>query len=181
MKIVKWLLIVLVIIALLAAGFLAYLGYFSSPNVREAKMGPYTIVYESFTGPYAQTGPVFARVHKAVTAAGIKAGQGLGIYYDDPSKVPAGKLRSDCGVVIGAKDLRKARALKQFKVKRLPASRCAVAEFPIRNTLSYMIGPMKAYPALMKYLQEKNYKMAAAYELYDEGHKKIFFVFALAE
>jgi hypothetical protein len=181
-KILKWLLIVVALVVLLAAGFLTYLGFFSEMKVSESLMGPYTIAYESFTGPYAQTGPVFANVYTVLKTVGIKTTLGLGIYYDDPSKVAADKLRSDCGVVIEAKDLAKLKALQvKFKVKRLGQNDCLVTEFPIRNTLSYMIGPMKAYPALMKAATAKGYQGIMTYELYDEGQGKISFVLVIAK
>jgi hypothetical protein len=144
-------------------------------------MGPYTIAYERFTGPYMQTGPVFARVYETLKKNGINTTLGLGIYHDDPGQVAADKLRSDCGVVIEPKD--SARVLRigaQLLVLTLGKRPCVVVEFPIRNTLSYMFGPMKAYPALMKSAQAKNYKIARTYELYDEGKGKIFFVLEIA-
>jgi len=182
MKILKWLLIIVVALAIMLIAFLYYMGLFSQPKTYEAVMGPYTIAYESFTGPYAQTGPVFDRVHKAVMAAGIEPIRGLGIYYDDPSRVPADKLRSDCGVIIEEKYLTKfAPVSGQFKVKVIPKKASIVAEFPIRNMLSYMIGPMKCYPALMNYAGKKDYKVEMMYELYDEAQGKIFFVLAIAK
>lgn len=179
MKILKWALIVLVVLVLLAAGYLVYLGVFSSPKPYEAEMGPFTIAYESFTGPYAKTAPVFAKVYNALKEKGITARMGLGIYYDNPAQVPAEKLRSDCGVVLEKGDQVKLKG--KFKVKRLARASSVVVEFPVRSTLSYMIGPMKAYPALMKYAQEKNLKGTGTYELYDEANKKIFFVLTIGK
>jgi hypothetical protein len=180
MKIFKWLLIVLALIALLIVGFLAYMGMFLPLKPYETKLGPFTIVYESFTGPYAQSGAVFARVSETAKAAGIVTTRGLGIY--DPGKVAADKLRSDCGLVVEAKDLGKLKTLKdKLKVKQLPQSPCVVVEFPLRNILSYMFGPMKAYPALGKYAAAKGYQGKMTYELYDEAQKKILFVLVLGK
>ena len=182
MKMLKWLLAIVVVIVLLIIGFLAYMGFFSPIKAYESKMGPFTIAYESFVGPYAKTGPVFAKVHDALKAEGIKGSRGLGIYYDDPSRVPADKLRTDCGVVIEKSDLSKFNLVKaKFKVKKLAAKDSLVVEFPLRNALSYMLGPIKAYPALTNYAKEKNYQMAMSYELYDEAQGKIFFVFVIAK
>ncbi len=178
MKIVKWLLIALVVVIVLAAGYLAYLGLFSSPKPYEAEMGPFTIAYESCTGPYSQTGTTFAKVYDALEAQGIKGRMGLGIYYDNPAQVPAEKLRSDCGMVLEKGDLAKLKG--KFKVKKLARTDSVVVEFPLRNTLSYAIGPMKAYPVLMKYAQEKGLKATGSYELYDEANRKIFFVLQIA-
>jgi len=182
MKVLKWVLIVLVVLVLLAVGFLAYLGMFSTLKTTETKMGPYTIAYESFTGPYSQTPTVFTKVYAALKKEGIQGTLGLGIYYDDPSKVSADKLRSDCGVVIGQAEMAKFRLVaRKFKVKKIAQANCVITEFPIRNAISYMIGPMKAYAPLTKHAQAKGYKIARTYEIYDEAQKKITFVFEIAK
>lgn len=181
MKILKWVLIIAVVLAVLVFALLAYMGMVFPLKVYESKMGPYTIAYESFTGPYAQTGPAFDKVHQALKAEGIEAVRGLGIYYDDPAKVAAEKLRSDCGIVIEEKEMAKFnRVRRKFKIKLIRQKECLVVEFPIRNVLSYMLGPIRAYPALTKYAEEKGYKFGMAYELYDEPQKKIFFVMEIA-
>ena len=178
MRVLKWVMIIVAVIVLIIVGFLAYMGMFSPVKVHEAQMGPFTIAYESFTGPYAQTGPVFTKVYKALKDKGINASLGLGIYYDNPAEVPADKLRSDCGAVIDKKDLAK---LKKFKVKNLAQKDSLIVEFPIRNIFSYMIGPMKAYPVLMKHAAEKGYKILMTYELYDEANGKMFFVMVVGK
>jgi hypothetical protein len=143
-------------------------------------MGPYTYVYESFTGPYKNVGKVFMQVDAALKTEGITTEKAIGIYYDDPSKVAADKLRSDCGLVLEAKDLSKIPALKEkFKLATMPKKISIVIEFPKKNMLSYMIGPIKCYPALMKYAQEKSYKMAAPYELYN--NEKILYVMEIVK
>lgn len=180
MKILKWILIITAVLVVLLVASLAYMGMIFPLKTYEAKMGPFLIAYESFTGPYAQTGPVFGKIFGKLEAEGIGTTRGLGIYYDDPSKVPAEELRSDCGVVIEIKDRAKFwRVSRKFRFNTIHQKDSIVVEFPIRNMLSYMFGPMKAYPALMKYAEEKGYKLALAYELYDETQKKIFFVMVI--
>lgn len=180
MKILKWLWYSLSVVIILVIGFLSYMGFFSQINPYESKLGPFTIAYESFIGPYAKTGPVFARVTEALKAEGIVATRGLGIYYDNPSQVPADKLRSDCGAVIEEKDLAQLNKIRtKFQVKEIAQKDSVVVEFPIRNALSYMFGPMKAYPVLTKYIGEKKYRVTMSYELYDEAHGKAFFVMVI--
>lgn len=177
MKILKWFLIVLAVLGLLLTVFLWYMGWFSNLKAYESVKGPYLIAYERFVGPYPQTGPIFNRIYEKLKANGIESPRGLGIYYDDPSQVTPDKLRSDCGIVIEAKDRNLFWKIShKFKYKWVRRSKSIVVEFPIRNMLSYMIGPMKAYPALMKYAESKGYKTTLAYELYDEPKGKIFFI-----
>ncbi|MFA5098095.1 MAG: hypothetical protein WC490_05650 [Candidatus Margulisiibacteriota bacterium] len=183
MKILEWGAISLLVLAAAIVSFLVYMGVFSSVKIEEKEMGPYTLVYEHFVGPYSQTGTVFSRVYESLKADKITTRDGIGIYYDDPSKVSKDRLRSDCGCLIDSKDMKKVKSLgKKYKLKTIKKSLSMVAEFPIRNSLSYMIGPMKAYPALeahMKkngYFSQKNGRSAVPFELYQMGSNRILFV-----
>ncbi|MCK5243546.1 GyrI-like domain-containing protein [bacterium] len=157
--------------------FMGYMGMLGSLQVVEKEMGPYSLVYDSHLGPYKETGPLFDKVYKQLQAEGIQTRLGLGIYYDDPRTVPADKLRSECGVVLEDKDLDRIEELKEkYQVKTLEKRPSMVVVFPVRNSLSYMLGPMKGYPALMKYARQKGYQISMTYELYDEAAKKVYFV-----
>ncbi|MEW6516243.1 MAG: GyrI-like domain-containing protein [candidate division FCPU426 bacterium] len=156
------------------AGFLGYLGLFSPVPVNEREMGPYTVVFESFVGPYAQTGGVFSRLYENLKADGIETEDGIGLYYDDPRQVPAAQLRSDCACVLTPEQMVKAQALgTKYRFKTIEKSACLVAEFPIRLPMSYMIAPMKTYPALMQAAQARGLTIGAPYEYYAMKAKKI--------
>jgi hypothetical protein len=177
MKIVKWSALGLGVLILLFIGFLTYMGLFSSLTVVEKEMGPYTLVYDSFVGDYKDTGPVFERVNQALLKEGITATDSIGIYHDDPTKVPADQRRSDCAMLLPEKDLNRVPELQQkYKIMVLEKKKSMVAVFPIKNTLSYMLGPMKGYKALMDYAGAKGYRLAEPYEYYDMAGKKIYFV-----
>lgn len=45
--------------------------------------------------------------------------------------------------------------LKDIKIKTSAAGTKMLVEFPLKNTISYMIGPMKVYPVITKYMLEK--------------------------
>jgi hypothetical protein len=181
-KFLKWLLIVVVILVLVIVAWLAYLGVFSVPQVTARKIGPYTLVYEDYTGPYSGTGQVISGVYEALKKEGVITFKGFGIYLDNPKDVAPDKLRSQLGCVLEDKDRGRAMELwKKFKVMDWPARDCLVAEFPIRSDLSYMIGPMKAYPELDKAFKAKGYKLGACLELYDLPAKKALYIFQIAK
>ncbi|MBN1621779.1 MAG: hypothetical protein JW871_04230 [Endomicrobiales bacterium] len=177
-------LIIKIALGVIAAGiiglisFLFYMGVFSTPEVTEMETGPYTIVYEEFIGDYKKSGQVFERVGKAMEKEGIKTTRGFGIYFDDPKMVPADKLRSHCGLVIEGDNLKMVPELKKkYNIQVIDKSNRIVIEFPIKNMLSYVIGPMKCYPAFSEYSKEKGYKVdSPGYELYDMQSKKILFM-----
>jgi hypothetical protein len=172
----KIVLISLGVITVILIGSFAYLGVFSSLKVTERTVGPYTYAYRSFIGDYKSTGPAFEEVYNKLKSKNITMGPGIGAYYDNPAKVPSAKLRSDCGFVIADKDIEKAKE-NGFKIGVFNRTDCLVVEFPIRNPLSYFVGPIKAYPALASYVKAKKYKeMDIGYEFYDEKNKKTLYV-----
>ncbi|MDD5067023.1 MAG: hypothetical protein PHF84_08245 [bacterium] len=182
MKIIKWILIVLAVLIVLGTAYLGYLGMFSTLPVTEKEMGPYTMVYEHFTGPYQDTGKIFYKVNQALIADGITPTRGIGIYYDDPKVTAPASLRSDCGSIVEEKDLPKLVKLKKYTVRIISRQYSIVAEFPAKSALSYMIGPMKGYPALMKYASEKKTRWSKGsmpMELYDMPAKKIYYIMGI--
>ncbi|MFA4844310.1 MAG: hypothetical protein WC632_05090 [Candidatus Margulisiibacteriota bacterium] len=185
MKILKWFLIVVLIVIAAVLSFLWYLGVFSTLKVSEREMGPFTIAYKHYVGEYKDTGKVFMEVSNAMKDLGLEVSNksdSLGIYYDNPATVAKDKLRSDCGIVIAGKDLAKAPALlkKGLKVMTIGKKPCVVAEFPIRNVMSFMVGPAKGYPALAKYAAQKNHKAGRMYEFYDMKNNLILFTLEIA-
>lgn len=180
MKIIHWLLIIIVALIALFFLYLSYLGIFNELAVKEQELGPLTYVFQPYVGDYRGSGQVFNRVYQAIKNEGIETYKGIGIYYDDPKIVPKEKLRSDCGVVLEDKDLPKVNVLKKkYHLATLPKKLYIVAAFPLRNALSFMIGPAKGYPALAKYARSKGYEMTCPFELYDMPGGQIYYVMEL--
>lgn len=154
-----------------------YLGGFTQLEVKEQNMGPYTMAYVNFVGNYGKVWPSMTKVYEVLSGDGITTITGAGVYYDDPAVVTWAELRSDIGAIIDAKDVSKLTANKDIKITTLPAGTKIVVEFPLKNSLSYMIGPMKAYPAITKYIKEKWYTgQVPMVELYDMVAKKIYYM-----
>ena len=140
------------------------------------------MAFERFVGPYSNTKVTFDNVCKKLKERGFDVKRGIGIYYDDPTKVPAKELRSDCGSIIEEKDLPRASEAQSFvELKTIPAGKSLVTVLPIKNSMSYMFGPMKAYPAMMKYAKDKKIELAieSSYEIYDMPNKLIYYVFQI--
>jgi len=182
MNLLKKLLIIIAILVIALLLLLGYMGLFSKTVVTEKEMGPYMLVYQSFVGPYQQTGKIFSEVSNKLKIDGIITEKGIGIYYDNPQVVPSDKLRSDCGSVIEGNNLLLLEKVKdKYQVKNIDKKNCLVAEFPIKNSFSYMLGAMKTYPTLMKYAKDKNYKIELAYELYDMPAKMAYYVMVISK
>ena len=181
----KLVLIVVAASAVVSMIYLAYMGLFSELKVYQKETGPYTMAYESFTGPYKDTGIIFNKVYTSLEADGVKTLRGIGIYYDDPKVTPADKLRSDNGCVIEEKDFSRLPALrKKYSIKTIPRQLRIITEFSIKGPLSFMLGPIKGYPALMKYAKEKNVKWAKdamPIEYYDFPANKIYYMMGIVK
>lgn len=160
-----------------------YIGLFEPVNISEGELGPYKYVYETYVGPYKETDAVFQKIYKELESDGIKSTRGIGFYYDNPHEVPAEKLRSDCGAIIAESDYETIEALgDKYKVKDFPESKVLMTTFPIRNMLSFMIGPMKVYPKMAEEFDLNKYKQAEyGLEVYDIPNSIIYYAFPLKE
>ncbi|MGZ4056798.1 MAG: GyrI-like domain-containing protein [Bacteroidia bacterium] len=175
LKIILAIFALLIIIGFIYAG---YLNAFSHVNVEDKTEGGYKLVGLDFTGPYSKVGKFMMDAEKKLSDNNIKSPKGFGIYYDDPKITPEEKCRSFVGDILLEKDFNQIPKLKSlgFKIDSIPESPSVVAYFPIKSPLSYMIGPMKVYPEITKYMTEKNYKSNLSLEVYDADNKMIMFV-----
>lgn len=135
-------------------------------------------VFSDVTVVEKEAGEFMTETEKKLKKLDITNNKGFGIYYDDPKKTTDEKCRSFVGGVIEIKDVNKITALKAkgFKIDSARTAPSVVAEFPIKSDLSYMIGPMKAYPAISKYMKEKGYEATLTLEIYDVPQKRILFI-----
>lgn len=182
MKVLKYLLIVVAVLWLGVFIMFVRAGVFSTLVAQEKVMGPYNFVYTTFVGDYRKVTREYIKIHSSLKGLGIKIKTALTVYYDDPRYVLRKELRSDVGLVLEEKDLARLSEIeKLFQYKIIPAKESVVAEFPIKNFLSYAVGHLKAYPFLKKYAAGKNLKMEMFYEVYDSQAKKIYYVMNVAE
>jgi DNA gyrase inhibitor GyrI len=184
-KIFKVFLAVLLVIALSFFGMLYYHDFFSSPQVVEKEMGPYTLVTKRFVGAYHKVGPTMDEVDSWLRENGVESTKGVGLYHDDPANVEESQLRSDVGNIVENVDEEVLVKIKEkFEVREIPKTKSAVIEFPIKSPLSYMIAPMKAYPALTQHWIEKGYAVTdsdVGIEIYDIPGKVTSYMFSIPQ
>jgi hypothetical protein len=155
-----------------------YIGLFTSVTALEKQEGPYTLAGLEYVGPYKNAGKFMTDVEIKLKAAGIVCKKGFGVYYDNPKTTPEEKSRSFVGGVLEEKDFDKISILKSlgFKVDSVSNAPSVVVEFPIKSNLSFMIGPMKAYPVMSKLILDKGYKTSLSLEIYDRPGEKILYI-----
>lgn len=176
----KAILAILALLILAIIGILAYHGFFSTPRVTEKEIGPYTVATKRFMGSYYKVGPTMTEVDNGLKEIGIKATKGVGLFWDDPAKVAENKLRSDVGNIlenVDAETLNKIKA--KYEIKEIGRIRAVVVEYSMKSMLSYMIAPMKVYPAISKYWNEKGYPKdleSFSLEIYDLPGKTTLYI-----
>lgn len=174
----KILFITFCIILLAVVISMFYMGFFSKVSVSEKKMGPYTYAYVQHTGSYSGVGALMADLYNKMKEAGFNSVDGIGIYYGDPKTTAKEELKSDVGSIISSEDIEKIEANKdKFNFATLEEKVYLVAEFPIKNKLSYMVGPMKIYPVFNKFFASQGIVAPSkGIEYYDMLNKKIIFM-----
>ncbi len=170
--------IIVVLIVAVALLFMFYMGMFQKIDIVKEKKGPYTIAYVEYVGPYSGVAKPMKELDDKMRAAGFSSTDGIGIYYSDPKTTPENELKSDVGSIITIEDMGKIEANRdKIKFKTLEEGEYYVAEFPIRNMLSYVFGAMKVWPAFSKYLEDNGLKAGGpGIEVYDMKAKKIYFL-----
>jgi hypothetical protein len=157
-----------------------YLGGFKTVTVEERQVGPYFLIYETNKGSYRQTGSSVEKLMEHAKKQGVTPQAGFGHYLDDPRAVPESELRSEAGIVVSQTDYSKLSMLDQFKSREVAPIEAAVAEFPLKNSLSILIGIFKVYPVILNYLKEKGYTPGPSFEIYEIENKKTLYLFPIS-
>lgn len=178
MKIFKIILGVIICLIIIASMIYANYGGFSKLRFQINKEGGETLVYKEMNGPYNQSGQVISKLgFDLKNEFKIEPSRMFGTYFDDPRKVDESKLRSEVGCILEASDTARVYWIKaKFNVKICPVKNYITTEFPYKGRMSIMIGLMKVYPALMKYVKENGYSDAGPImEIYDMTNNKIYY------
>ncbi len=179
-KILKIIGLIIFVLVLIVSIFLIYSGLFSNVEIKEAVMGPYTIVYLDYTGDYSGVGKPMDELYNALLADEIETYQGIGIYYDDPKNTPTDQLRSKIGCILEEKDFPKIEDLKKkYNIMTFEEKNSLTTEFPFKNQFSIILGIIKVYPAITEYTQKKGYQSGPIMEIYDMPNNKIIYVMNL--
>lgn len=147
-----------------------YTGAFKSVAVGLDSRGPYTLVYKEHNGAYHKIIDSLVSVETWAKENSINCRFTFGEYFDDPTIVEEGRLRSRTGCLIESSE---AAALEKLNSITLPLdikkaewkkTKSVVALF----TGSPGIGPYKVYPKAESFLRENNLKhVGSILEIYE--------------
>ncbi len=178
MKILKITALIFGLLLLMLLGFLQYMGYFTKTVIEEKDYGGFIVAGMDVVGPYEKVGESIEKVNLKLKQLEVSSTKGFGIYYDDPKMVAREKCRSFVGSIVDDNHASKLNSIVSagLKVDTIKLTRSILSEFPLKNPVSYMIGPMKVYPKLSEYITTKKLKVGLSYEIYDRDQSKITFV-----
>ena len=177
MKIVKIIIGIIVAITLILVLGIANYGGFTRIKVTEQEVGREKLVYVSLRGPYSETAPVMYKLEDQLRKENVETFKGFGIYYDNPRFVKKDSLRSDVGCVLESADTAKVFWLRaKFGIMTLPKRKYITVEFPFKGSPSIMLGVLRVYPALNKYVKDNGYsEKEPIMEIYDRLNHKIIY------
>jgi DNA gyrase inhibitor GyrI len=165
----KKLLVVIVFILLVGILYLSMNGVFRAVEIREDVMPGYRIMGIEHRGRYEKIGGAFERIRQLSDSSGVPLKM-IGIYYDNPEKVQDDSLRSVAGLIVSTEDSARLAAKGGLVAITIPSGPAAVVDFNTEGKVSMIIGAMKAYPALTKYMEtsSKAESIQFVYEVYGE-------------
>lgn len=107
------------------------------------------LIYYEYRGPYESAFNEFGRFMGYIQSNNIPLGpHSLGIFYDDPLRVPAEELRSEVGYLVQEK----VQCSGPYKYKKIEGGKAVAVKYTTMEDI------MPAYEALGKYIAEKNIK-----------------------
>lgn len=175
MKALRYLLIFVSSIIALGIFVLWYIGLFDSMQLEKKNFSMKIVAGINFKGSYQQIGPVMGFVDSALNQIGISSPLGFGIYYNDPNTTPEEDLESFVGKVIEEEHLERVEEIKALglDVDTIPSGEVLTASIPIRSQMSYMLGPVRAYPALEQMALDSAENVTLVFEFYNLRTQKI--------
>ncbi|KAK3536725.1 hypothetical protein QTP86_022449 [Hemibagrus guttatus] len=114
-----------------------------------------TVAYKYKEGPYKESGLLFTESCRIAPELPT-----VGVFYDDPKKVPAPKCRCAVGSILSEGDQRPSEELQElyekfgFRIFTFPEVTHMVSScFPYRTRLSITLGVCRVYPQLNCYIK----------------------------
>jgi hypothetical protein len=166
------------ILVVTTASFLTYFGFFDSVEMYIAEIWWEYLVYENMNWDYYNASYVASKIYYSLlNDEKIETYKGFWIFYDNPKNTKKENLKAEVGVILEQKDLDKIQDLeKKYAIKQLPIKQYIVAEFPIRWSLSYILGTIKIYPKLEQFILERWYDInAPIMEIYNISNWSIIY------
>uniref|UniRef100_A0A8C2BUV7 Testis expressed 264, ER-phagy receptor n=1 Tax=Cyprinus carpio TaxID=7962 RepID=A0A8C2BUV7_CYPCA len=161
------------VLFLVAVCYILYSGLTTEVHIRTGlpPVRSITIAYKYKVGPYKKSGSLF----RESCSIGPKL-PCIGIFYDDPKKVPAQKCRYAVGSILSESEDAHSEEQQQlyeklgFRIFSFPeVTHVVTASFPHRTPLSIFLGVQRVYPQLNCYIKERKLCAHPFLEIYKGG------------
>ncbi len=180
-KMLRYIVVFIIVTLISFSVYMAqYLGAFKSVEIRNEEFGPYLMVYLDHMGPYHKIVSKIEEVEKWASENQFDCRLSFGEYFDDPELVEEARLKSIGGCLIDASKTENTQQLLQqwtdkiqtpLKIKLLAKQEYIAADF----SGSPGIGPIKVYPKIETFIQERKLKrhpsIIEIYEILDRQAK----------
>ena len=152
-------------------GFLYYIGFFMSLEVKEGMEGGYLLGGYYHTGPYEEVGETFMKAKAAADSLGFPTDTLIGCYFDDPNTVAADSLQSFIGAVVASGDFSYVGNIDpgQLEIHAIFEGEALYVDFPFKNDISMIVGAIRVYPFLTKEAEKRGFETGQVYEIYTEN------------
>jgi len=167
-------------LGLLVIGGWGWGGGFRSVEVVEAEVPGDWVLGLDHVGPYETMREPFLRAGSLMDSLQIATGDGLGWYFDDPTKTAPEECRGFYGRVLApgaeagwAADERGAEGLRAMQ---LPAGPAVVVDWELSGYLGYIVGPIRVYPLLTEAMAARGAVPVAVYERYATDGRSVRYV-----
>lgn len=128
-----------------------FLGVFARPQVQVTETGPYRYAYLPFQGPYYLVNDNLQKLKKTLVLERVPHGASLGVFYDDPRKVPEKARHARAGFLLP----QDARLPAGVAADVIPRRRVVIVQVEAHPA----IAPIKAYRALDEWLKTQGVAM----------------------
>jgi effector-binding domain-containing protein len=135
---------------------LHYVGAFKPVVIEEKTAGPFAMIFKTHIGPYHKIVADIEDVETWAKAQGLDCHLTFGQYLDNPADTEESRLRSHGGCLLPA--LPSLTLPEGFSSQTVPENHYVTAIFEG----SPGIGPMKVYPKVQDYIEEKRLKQDGA-------------------
>ncbi|XP_037627015.1 testis-expressed protein 264 [Sebastes umbrosus] len=165
--------VVLSLLISLITGYVLYSGLLSDITVVTGSppITKVTFAYKFKQGPYQGSAPLFKESHRIGPKLTC-----IGVFYDDPKKVPGPQCRYVVGSILSEGDnkadeeLLKSYETSGFNVFSFPeVTHVVTTSFPLRTFFSVLLGIRRVYPRLTRYIKERRLCAHPFLEIYREG------------
>lgn len=158
----KYVMFFVAVVILSFAGFVAYhVGALKPVQIAQENRGELHLIYKVHTGPYHKTVKTIEEIENWAMENKVDCHLTFGEYLDDPEKTEEARLKSYGGCVV---DRFPENLPADFKTLIHPARAYVVAVFDG----SPGIGPLKVYPRVNEFMQERKLKQnAPVIEVYE--------------